>query len=132
MRIYRRYHCDYGHTWEVSSKADQPRGERENYCRDGHEAVTCEEHVPADEVQVLLRPAARVVDRVKGTVHNSDRYFLVLLDRSDEPLRVSAEHYGWDEALKLALLFRGKDTVRALQWWKRRFPNDPPGRSDPN
>ena len=120
MRAYRRYRCDHGHEWTVITEEQTEEAASETVCPEGHEAVTCNEELPADEVQVLVRPAARIVDRVTGAVAASGRYYLVLLDRNDRELCASSEHFSWQEAVKLAGLFRGKDANRALEWWRRK------------
>jgi hypothetical protein len=122
MRVYREYHCDFGHQWTVLSRQGEPEREQDTFCPEGHEAVTCNEQLPADEVQILLRPASRVVDSVTGKVRHSERYYLVLFDRADREMCVSKADYSWDEVVKLAALFHGKDESRALVWWKRRAP----------
>jgi hypothetical protein len=120
MRAYRRYRCDEGHEWTVATQTGAPEIEANTICPHGHVAVTCNEELPADEVQILIRPAARVVDSVAGRIWDADRYFVVLLDRRDHELCMSKSHYPWDEAVKLALLFKGKTEDRALEWWKRK------------
>lgn len=122
MRVYRQYCCDYGHRWEVERESGDPERPDDTRCAEGHEAVTCNEAEPTDEVQVLLRPAARVVDRVKGQRALDDRYWLVLLSREGQELRKSSKHYAWDEAVSIGKLFRGKDPTRAMEWWARRSP----------
>ena len=122
MRVYRTYRCDFGHRWGVAGQTDVPESARDAVCADGHEAVTCQEEFPADEIQVLLRPAARVVDRVTGQVRDGGKYFLVLLDHADQELRTSRERYTWDEVVQLALRFRGKDRKRALDAWDLKPP----------
>jgi hypothetical protein len=94
--------------------------ETDTRCPEGHDAVTSSEQLPADEVQILIRPAARIVDQVTGQVSDTGRYYLVLLDREDEEIIASMENYTWDKALKLAELFKGKDKARALEWWRRK------------
>lgn len=120
MRVYRRYRCDHGHEWTVATQQDKVEGAADVVCPEGHEAVTCNEEFPADEVQVLLRPAARVVDRVTGMVSGSGRYFLILLDHADRELCASSKDFSWDDAVKLAGLFKGKDAARALELWRRK------------
>lgn len=122
MRVYRRYRCDQGHEWTVTTREGEPEAAQDIRCTEGHEAVTCNEEQPADEVQIVLRPAARIVDRVTGKTRDAGRYFVALLDRADQELCVSNEHYTWDEATKLAGLFKGKDESRALDWWTRKAP----------
>jgi hypothetical protein len=120
MRVYRRYRCEHGHEWTVTTKQDIPEGTPQTYCPEGHKAITCNEELPADEVQVLLRPAARIVDPVIGKLWLTGRYYLVLLDRADQELCVSREHYTWDELIRLASQFRGKSETVAMDWWNRR------------
>ncbi len=122
MRVYRRYRCDFGHQWIVQRKQGEAESPEDVNCPEGHEAVTCNEEEPADEVQIVLRPAARVVDRAKGQLGLEGRYWLVLLDRAGAELCSSTAHYSWEQAIRLAELFRGKSPDRALQWWNRRSP----------
>jgi hypothetical protein len=120
MRVYREYRCDHGHEWTVTSREGAPELAQHTQCPEGHEAVTCSEQQPADEVQIVLRPAARIVDRVTGQTQHQGRYFVALLDRADQELCVSTEHYTWEEAVMLANLFKGKDASRAMDWWRRK------------
>lgn len=122
MRVYRRYHCDHGHDWTVTTREGEPESAQDVHCPEGHEAVTCNEEQPADEVQFVLRPATRIVDRVTGRTWDAGRYFVALLDRADRELCVSREHYSWAEATKLAGMIKGQDESRALEWWKRKAP----------
>jgi hypothetical protein len=120
MRAYRVYHCDYGHHWTVVTRQGEPERDDEVRCPEGHEAVTCNEELPSDEVQILIRPAARIADKVTGSLRCPKRYFLVLLDRTDQEICGSIAHYSRDEVVQLAAQFRGKDLVRAREWWKRK------------
>jgi hypothetical protein len=120
MRVYRRYRCDHGHEWIVATHSEKAEVEGDLFCPAGHDAVTCSEEMPADEVQVLIRPAARIVDRVTGNVALAGRYYLVLLDQGDSEICASSNDLSWDDAVKLATLFKGKDTPRALEWWRRK------------
>lgn len=120
MRVYRRYRCEFGHEWTVERRQGEAEAHGDARCPEGHEAITCNEELPVDEVQILLRPAARIVDGVTGTAWQIGRYFLVLLNRSDDELCVSREHYVWDEAIRLAALFKGKDPTQAMSLWQRK------------
>lgn len=122
MRVYRSYRCEFGHHWELERKKGEPERVEDTCCPEGHEAVTCQEDEPADEVQVLLRPAARIVDKAKGQISLERRYWVVLLNRSDEELCRSAKDYSWNEAVALGNLFGGKDEARAMQWWAKKVP----------
>ncbi len=120
MRLYRRYRCDHGHEWTVVSQEGTREDADQVVCPNGHEAVTCNEELPADEVQIVVRPASRVADRVTGAVLHAERYYLVLLDRADRELCASRQHLSWDEAIQLSALFRGKSASTALDWWRRK------------
>ncbi len=73
-------------------------------------------------MQVLLRPASRVVDSVKRQVWLSGRFFVVLLDREDKEVAASAEHYSWEKAVEVGRLFKGKDLATAVRWWGKMAP----------
>lgn len=117
MRVTRYYRCDFGHRWIVDGKRQgDPESPEEVLCQEGHEAITCQEKIPPDEVQILFRPETRVFDEPKG------RYQVVLLDREDRELCASEKHYSWEDAVQLANLFRGKPAEQAMKWWSRRSP----------
>src|SRR5688572_26726715 len=109
MRVHRLYHCDFGHHWTVVSQQGTPEKAEDRFCLEGHEAVTCNEQLPADRVQLLLRPAARIVDRVRGTIWYGERYYVALFDRADRELRTSEKQYTWEEAIALAAVFKDRD-----------------------
>ena len=117
MRVFREYRCDFGHRWTVTGQQGTPEKPEDAICPEGHAAVTCSEQPPADRVQILIRPAARVVDKVSTRIWYSDRYYLLLIDRADCELRVSAQHYTWDEALELAVIFKDAEEQHALELW---------------
>jgi len=120
MREYRRYRCDHGHAWEVLRDVGEDERPEDIVCPSGHEAIVCMREHPADEVQIVYRPAARIVDPVKNQVQGSGRYYLVLLDREDREICASANTYSWDEVVQMSQLFRGKTKSRALEYWNRR------------
>jgi hypothetical protein len=120
MRVYREYRCEWGHGWKVHCRKDDPELPEHILCPEGHEPITCCEQEAADEVQVLIRPASRIVDRTNGRVAHSGSYFLVLLDREDQEIRCSVQCYSWDEAIQLAGLYKGKTVEQALLWWERK------------
>ncbi len=122
MRIYKRYRCDHGHEWTVQTEQVAADDISETYCPMGHIAITCNIETPADVIQVLIRPAARIVDHATGLQWGAGRYFLILLDNADREIGVSNSHYSWDEVMKLASLFNGKDSKAAAEWWKRKKP----------
>lgn len=122
MKVFRRYRCDEGHEWLIGRNENEPELPEDQTCPDGHAAVTCRIECPVDDVQVLLSPAARIVDDVKGQRILNDRYLLSLLDRTGAELCSSRDNYSWDEVVKLAFLFKGKSVEDALTWWGRRKP----------
>src|SRR5262245_27707808 len=78
MRIFRHYSCDYGHQWVVQ------RGDYDNeqpsdlICPEGHPAITGRVEFPVDDVQILISPAARVVDQPTQQRVLDGRYYLSL------------------------------------------------------
>jgi len=122
MEVQRHYACDFGHRWIVVADEGAPERLEDTVCPKGHEAVTCRIELPADEVQVLMKPAARVADRVTKEVVDSGLYWLVLLDRGGQELLRSTKKYSWEGVVALAGLFRGKDPDTAKKWWDRKRP----------
>ena len=119
MRIYRQYRCDFGHTWtDVAKPGDPEMG----LCPEGHPVVTCSEETPADEVQILLRPMTRIINRVTSQTTDAGRFQLVLLDRNDNEILVSTKTYSWNEVVQLAGRFVGKSEEEATRWWNRKIP----------
>ena len=116
MRTFRRFRCEHGH--ELLVRGPEPHAQPPR-CAEGHEAVTCNEEGPTEEVQILLRPAARVVDSITGRSILEGRYYLVLLTPEGLELRHSEEHYEWEDALRRASLFRGKEIGHAARWWDK-------------
>ena len=114
------YQCDLGHEWTVSARQGALERVEDTFCAEGHEAVTCREEPPADRVQLLLRPAARIIDSVTGRVRFADRYVVVLLSRDDAELCSSEKQYAWDDAVALAALFKECDERQAVELWKER------------
>lgn len=117
MRVYRKYTCESWHDWVICRQDTDPELPQDTLCPYGHEAVTRRDEPPADEVQLLLRPAARIIDSVTGRLGLEKRYWLVLLDREDAEIAVSKQHYTWDEVVQLAMRYRGLDKARALERW---------------
>jgi hypothetical protein len=122
MEVLRRYRCDHGHEWRVVVHEGDPEFPEHTRCPEGHEAVTCVEERPADEVQILIRPAARIVDSVTGQLADDGKYRFILLDRDGGTVEQSSNLYTWEEAVALGRLFRGKTVERAREWWGKRRP----------
>jgi len=122
MKIFRNYMCDDNHHWLICRDESEGELAGDNICPYGHAAVTCRIEYPVDDVQVLLSPAARIVDNVKAQRTLDDRYYISLLDKRGVELSFSKEHYSWDEVVKLAFLFKGKSIEAALLWWRRKKP----------
>jgi hypothetical protein len=83
-------------------------------------AVTCRVEYPVEDVQILISPAARVVDPEKGQRTLNDRFYVSLLDRTGAEILASRESFDWGEAVKLASFFKGKSVEQARIWWDRR------------
>ena len=120
MRVVRRYRCDEGHEWFVQRQDTEEELPADQVCPVGHVAVTCRVEYPVDDVQVLISPAARVVDPEKGQRVLEDRFYLSLLDKTGTEILSSREHFDWNGAIKLASFFKGKSVEQARSWWTRR------------
>jgi hypothetical protein len=120
MRIFWHYSCDYGHHWVVQ------RGDYDNeqpsdlICPEGHPAITGRVELPVDDVQILISPAARVVDQLTQQRVLDGRYYLSLLDKTGKELCASKENYDWDAVVKLAAFFRDKAIEQAMAWCAKR------------
>jgi hypothetical protein len=71
-------------------------------------------------VQILISPAARVVDQLRRQRFLDGRYYLSLFDKNGAELCASKEHYDWDTVVKLAAFFKDKAIEQALAWWAKR------------
>jgi len=117
MKVYFRYRTDSGDEWLVFREEGGPEYTNETKSENGEEAVTKQKEVPVDIVLVALRPATRIVDSVKGQQLDKDKYHVVVSDRSGTFELMTEEIYGWDEALKVASLFRNTDSRKARRIW---------------
>ena len=120
MRVVRRYRCDEGHEWFVRRQDKEEELPADQVCPQGHIAVTCRVEYPVEDVQVLISPAARIVDAERGQSTLNNRFYISLLDRAGAEILSSREHFDWDEAIKLASFFKGKSVEQARSWWARR------------
>lgn len=120
MIIFRRYRCDLEHEWLVQRESDEEEQFADTLCPEGHQAVTCREELPVDDVQILISPAARIVDPVRKQRILDDRYFLSILDKTGVEICSTKEHHDWEAVVKLAAFFKGKSREQALIWWSKR------------
>jgi hypothetical protein len=120
MRVFRSYHCDYGHQWTVQRQHTEDEQASDLICPEGHPAITGRVELPVDDVQILISPAARIVDQLKRQRILDRRYYLSLLDKSGKELCASKEHYDWDAVVKLSAFFTNKTIEQALAWWAKR------------
>jgi hypothetical protein len=120
MRVFRRYHCDYGHQWTVQRLHTEDEQASDLICSEGHPAITDRVELPVDDVQILISPAARVVDQLKRQRILDGQYYLSLLDKNGKELCASKEHYDWDAVVKLSAFFTDKAIEQALAWWAKR------------
>lgn len=120
MKIFRRYRCDFEHEWVVQRVSDEVEQPADTLCPEGHPAVTCREELPVDDVQILISPAARIVDPLRKQRILDDRYFLSLLDKAGGELCATKENYDWEAIVKFAAFFKGKSREQALAWWSKR------------
>lgn len=122
VKVYWRYMCDDGHAWEIFRDEDAAESPEDSVCPDGHPAVTLTKQPPVDEIQIALRPAGRIVDRVTGQVALERRYLLVLSDLEGANERVSKRTYLWRELLSLAEKFHGRTRQSAWELWGKLNP----------
>ncbi|TWB87583.1 hypothetical protein FBZ93_121144 [Bradyrhizobium macuxiense] len=122
MRVFRHYHCDHGHRWTVQRQQTEDEHASDLICPEGHPTITCQIELPVDDVQILISPAARVVDQLRRQRTLDGRYYLSLLDKNGKELCASREDYDWDAVVKLSAFFRDKGTEQALAWWAKRDP----------
>jgi hypothetical protein len=120
MRVFRSYRCDYGHHWEVHRHDSEEEQPSDGVCPEGHPAITCCVELPVDDVQILISPAARVVDQLRRQRILGQRYYLSLLDKTGAELCASRDHYDWDTAVQFASFFKDKSAEQALAWWSKR------------
>lgn len=120
MRVFRSYRCDQGHHWIVQREDGEGEHPSDTVCPEGHPAITCRVEFPVDDVQILISPAARIVNEVKGQRILDGRYYLSLLDKTGKEVCTSKEHYDWDTVVKLAAFFRKRSIEMALSWWAKR------------
>ena len=112
--------CDNGHRWTVQRPHTEDEQSSDMICPEGHPAITCHVELPVDDVQILISPAARVVDQVRRQRILDGWYYLSLLDKTGKELCASKEHHDWVSVVKLAAFFRAKSIEQALAWWAKR------------
>jgi hypothetical protein len=69
-------------------------------------------------VHLILRPAARIGDRGKGTIVEEHRFWLVLTDRDGTELAWTTRSYSWESVIDLAAKFERLSPSRAISFWK--------------
>jgi hypothetical protein len=94
---------------------DEDAGEdpEDAVCPFGHEAVMLFKHRLIDAVQVAIRPAARVVDSVKGQVGHEYEFFLVITDLHTGKEMMTHRTYWWADVKDLADRFRNLPAEKA-------------------
>ena len=120
MNVWWQFRCEENHVWEVYGPdgAEPPPG-AESCPHDGSRAVTASPMPPADRVRLCAVPAARVSDRVRGTVVAEDEYF-VEIARWDAGQHLRSERsFTWAEAMTRLERFRGATWDEAVNRWRR-------------
>ena len=110
----RFYMCDESHQWRVFREQNSPPAEGDETCEFGHPAVTCSRQPLSSGIDIVLRPARRVVDDVRSQVHGQSRYFLVLRDLQSSTELSSVRDYPWEEAIRLVTPLHGLPPPNAL------------------
>ena len=98
MKAYWFYSCDFGHDWTFFRDEDTVINPHDEMCPFGHEAVTLSKQPMLDMVQVAIRPAARIVDKVKGQTAHEYEYYLVVTDLHNNIERMSRQPLTWHDA----------------------------------
>lgn len=135
MKAYWTYTCDFGHSWsylrdeadvETPQDAICPHNVPHNDPRipSGREAVTLVKERLLDVVQVAIRPAARIVDPVKGQIGYEYDFYLVVTDLHEDMERQSSKSFTWSQAKDLMDSFRN---LTAEEAWRvlDRLDSDP-------
>ena len=122
MRLYLRYQCDFGHEWTIVGSELDLQDRVRHMCEYGHPVITISKEPAVDEVEITIRPAARIVDEIKRQVLLQGRYWLVLSSQVSDEQLVSSQSYVWKETLVLAERYRGKTFAEAKLEWERRAP----------
>lgn len=113
MKAYWIYRCDEGHTWMLFRDENAVENPPDSVCPFGHEAVTLHKERMLDAVQVSLRPAARIVDRVKQQVGHEHEFYLVVTNLHTGEERMSRRPSTWKDIKNLADRFRNLPASKA-------------------
>jgi hypothetical protein len=118
MKVFRNYHCDFGHNWEVYVDENTPETETDCRCTEGHEAITCSTEIPADLVQLTICPAMRIIGLAPLQQVVLERMFRVFIsDREGNLLRTSKEVYTFRNAVNMIERFTNKTAADACAYW---------------
>lgn len=120
MKVYFRFRCDYGHEWVSFRDEFDVTSHDSEVCPFGHQAVTFIKERPVEDVQITMRPAARIVDELKGQVAWKGKYYVVISESGALSELVSRNVYAWEEACLFARKFEGRN----FEWIKKYFSKD--------
>jgi hypothetical protein len=84
------YRCDFGHAWLVPEVREGEEPDPGGCPEAGHQPVTGRREPCADRLAFVVVPAARVIDSVRRTVTDDDRFYLTLVDRDGVELATSS------------------------------------------
>ena len=102
--------CDFGHHWtlfvdvQIAEKKDDGLCP---VCVESTEAVMLKKCPVANEVQITIRPASRIVDRVKQQIALRGKYYIIISDISESWHKVSEKTYSWNETMEIIRNFAG-------------------------
>jgi hypothetical protein len=122
MKVYWIYTCDYGHEWTILRDEKAQAVPEDRICPFGHESVTLQKWRPIDLVQIMLKPAAVLVDTFTNQIQYEKEYWLILSDIEDIEKLVSSRPYLWREVLSLAEKFQGRSKASAWELWGKIKP----------
>ena len=89
-------------------------------CSEGHEAVTCTKQLPIDQVQVIIKPAGRIADRVTKQPMFERQVWVIVSDIQGSWEYQSRKNYSWREAEQILRLFESCPLEKAKQIVERK------------
>ena len=74
----------------------------------------------ADDVQITIRPASRIGDRVKQQVVLRGKYYIIISDISNTWEKVSDKVYSWNDTMEIIENFDKRSVDWAIKYWDRK------------
>lgn len=115
--------CDFGHQWILFVDEQTPEKETDALCPEcpeHYKAVMLKKDLVADDVQITIRPASRIGDRVKQQVVLRGKYYIIISDISNTWEKVSEKVYSWNETMEIIKIFDKRSVDWAIKYWNRK------------